>query len=222
MSDSNAPDRLDVTDVDCRHKHGMILSRWNALGAGESFLLVNGHDPLPLYYQFTSQFKGEFDWVYEERGPKSYAIRITRLAEGAQPSPDTAAVVAEGRPSCVSTGTPAAPVPAPAYASAESPSGSPHASLAAAATGSPLRSPLDALPRPPTPEGIDVDARGLLPPEPMQRIMEALAELPAGLECRALTDRRPVHLLPMLVARGFACASEERPDGSWINFIRRA
>lgn len=215
MSDSNSPDRLDVTDVDCRHKHGLILSRWAELPPGASFLLVNGHDPLPLYYQFTSQFKGEFDWVYEERGPKSYAIRITRLAEGAEPSPGTAAVVAAGRSSCSPVpGSAEAPVPASSTSSTSSASGA-----GPKATPS---TPFDNVARPPTPEGIDVDARGLMPPEPMQRIMQALAELPEGLECRALTDRRPVHLLPMLVARGFACASEERPDGSWINFIRRA
>lgn len=212
MSDSNTPDRLDVTDVDCRHKHGLILSRWAELPPGASFLLVNGHDPLPLYYQFTSQFKGEFDWVYEERGPKSYAIRITRLAEGVEPSPGTAAVVAAGRSSCSPVqGSAEAPVPA-FGAGVSSGSGS----------EAKFKTPFDNVARAATPEGIDVDARGLMPPEPMQRIMEALAELPEGLECRALTDRRPVHLLPMLVARGFVCASEERPDGSWINFIRRA
>ena len=48
-----------------------------------------------------------------------------------------------------------------------------------------------------------VDARGLEPPQPMQRILEALAALPAGATLRARTDRRPMLLYPKLDERGY-------------------
>lgn len=69
---------------------------------------------------------------------------------------------------------------------------------------------------------LDVDARGLEPPQPMVRILEALTTLPVNAALRARTDRRPVHLYPMLEARGFAGQSEEQADGSFITHIQRA
>jgi uncharacterized protein (DUF2249 family) len=71
-------------------------------------------------------------------------------------------------------------------------------------------------------EIVDVDARGLVPPQPMVKILEALASLPEHAAVRARTDRRPIHLYPILIARGFTGNSEEHDDGSFITEIRRA
>jgi uncharacterized protein (DUF2249 family) len=71
-------------------------------------------------------------------------------------------------------------------------------------------------------EMTDVDARGLEPPQPMVRILEALAHLPRGKELRARTDRRPIHLYTQLEERGFISESEEQRDGSFITHIRHA
>lgn len=68
---------------------------------------------------------------------------------------------------------------------------------------------------------VDVDARGLEPPEPMVKILEAVAQLAGGVELRALTDRRPVHLYPQLEERGFVGESAEQNDGSFVTTIRR-
>jgi uncharacterized protein (DUF2249 family) len=67
---------------------------------------------------------------------------------------------------------------------------------------------------------LDVDARGLEPPQPLVKILEALAGLPAGAELRARTDRRPMHLYPQLAGRGFAAETEEQSDGSYLTHIR--
>lgn len=58
-----------------------------------------------------------------------------------------------------------------------------------------------------------VDARGLEPPQPMARILEALPGIAAGVEIQALTDRRPMLLYQKLEERGFQYATEEMPDG---------
>lgn len=68
---------------------------------------------------------------------------------------------------------------------------------------------------------VEVDARGLEPPQPMTRILEVLASLPGSATVRARTDRRPMHLYPLLEARGFAGESEEQSDGSFITHIQR-
>ncbi len=67
-----------------------------------------------------------------------------------------------------------------------------------------------------------VDARGLLPPEPLVRILGALESLPEGGALEALTDRRPVHLHDLLAHRGFIATTEPTPHGSFLTTIHRA
>jgi uncharacterized protein (DUF2249 family) len=66
-----------------------------------------------------------------------------------------------------------------------------------------------------------VDARGLEPPQPMIKILEAVSSLPVGATLQARTDRRPMHLYPQLEERGFTAETEEQSDGSFITCIRR-
>jgi uncharacterized protein (DUF2249 family) len=68
---------------------------------------------------------------------------------------------------------------------------------------------------------IEVDARGLEPPQPLVKILEALATLPEGALLRAHTDRRPMHLYAQLEERGFAGKTEEQPDGSFVTHVHR-
>lgn len=70
-------------------------------------------------------------------------------------------------------------------------------------------------------EIVELDARGLEPPQPMVKILEALTELPDQTALHAHTDRRPIHLYAMLEARGFTGQSQEQNDGSFITHIRR-
>lgn len=48
-----------------------------------------------------------------------------------------------------------------------------------------------------------LDLRGLEPPEPMVRILEAIEAAKAGGQVKALLSRRPGHLVDMLTRRGF-------------------
>lgn len=70
-------------------------------------------------------------------------------------------------------------------------------------------------------EVVQVDARHLEPPQPMVKILESLQALPKDAALRARTDRRPIHLYPVLETRGFTGESEEQSDGSFITHIRR-
>ncbi len=70
-------------------------------------------------------------------------------------------------------------------------------------------------------EWICIDARGLEPPMPMVRILEALATLPTGIGAIARTDRHPFLLLEELPRRGFAGECEPSPDGQgYVTRIR--
>src|SRR5690554_3374439 len=70
---------FDVRPISCRQKHALIFQRWAALAPGEHFVLINDHDPVPLYYQFAGQFPDAFAWEYLLAGPDEFHVKITRL-----------------------------------------------------------------------------------------------------------------------------------------------
>ncbi|MDE3078214.1 MAG: DUF2249 domain-containing protein [Chloroflexota bacterium] len=43
---------------------------------GDAFILVNDHDPKPLYYQFEAEMKGRFRWEYLQSGPDEWKVLI--------------------------------------------------------------------------------------------------------------------------------------------------
>lgn len=63
-------------------RHSLIFQTYEELQPGKSFLLVNDHDPKPLYYQFAYEKAGAFSWDYEEQGPEVWRVRIGKT--GAQ------------------------------------------------------------------------------------------------------------------------------------------
>jgi uncharacterized protein (DUF2249 family) len=68
---------------------------------------------------------------------------------------------------------------------------------------------------------IEVDARGLEPPQPLVKILEALAQISGDTELKARTDRRPLHLYAHLDERGFVGRTDEEKDGSFATYIHR-
>jgi uncharacterized protein (DUF2249 family)/quercetin dioxygenase-like cupin family protein len=72
--------QLDVRSMRKPDKHPKIFQRFDALGVGESFVLINNHDPKHLREEFETDHAGEFGWEYLQRGPGRWEIRISRLA----------------------------------------------------------------------------------------------------------------------------------------------
>jgi uncharacterized protein (DUF2249 family) len=72
------PVELDVRVIPPREKHPTIFQTFDALRAGESFVLVNDHDPFPLRYQFEAERSGSFTWEYLEKGPVVWRVHISR------------------------------------------------------------------------------------------------------------------------------------------------
>jgi len=68
---------LDVREIVPRVRHPLIFSTFDALGRGEAFVLVNDHDPKPLYYQFDAERHNQFQWEYLLTGPEEWQVRIT-------------------------------------------------------------------------------------------------------------------------------------------------
>ena len=57
----------------------MIFGSFEDLAVGQSFILVNDHDPKPLFYQFQAERDGQFRWEYLATGPEDWHVRITRM-----------------------------------------------------------------------------------------------------------------------------------------------
>jgi TusA-related sulfurtransferase len=73
----------------------------------------------------------------------------------------------------------------------------------------------------PAPE-IHIDARGLEPPEPMEKVMQTLALLRPGQSIRLLLHREPFPLYPILNERGYRYDTRMEADGSYVILISPA
>ena len=71
---------LDVRDLPARERHRRIFETFERLGPDEAYVLVNDHDPKPLYYQFAAERGGTFTWQYLEEGPEAWRVEIGRAA----------------------------------------------------------------------------------------------------------------------------------------------
>ena len=69
---------LDVRAIPHGQRHDVIFVTYDALLAGDGFVLVNDHDPKPLRYQFEAEHAGQFTWNYLESGPEVWRVRIGR------------------------------------------------------------------------------------------------------------------------------------------------
>ncbi len=67
---------LDVREMPPVRRHPVIFDRFNSLALGDSFILVNDHDPKPLFYQLKAEYPGVLQWDYLEQGPDVWRVRI--------------------------------------------------------------------------------------------------------------------------------------------------
>lgn len=71
---------IDVRTIAPRMRHPMIFTAFENLAGGEAFLIVNDHDPKPLFYQFSAEYPGTFEWVYQQQGPEVWQVRVSKIA----------------------------------------------------------------------------------------------------------------------------------------------
>lgn len=70
---------LDLRNVPRPQRHPLVFARFDALRVGESFELINDHDPIPLRRQMDTVRQDQADWSYIERGPEIFHISIRRI-----------------------------------------------------------------------------------------------------------------------------------------------
>lgn len=74
----DAPGILDVREIPLG-RHPRIFGSYARLAPGESFVLVDNHDPTPLRRELQATYPDQFGWDYLEAGPRRWRVRIRRL-----------------------------------------------------------------------------------------------------------------------------------------------
>jgi len=70
---------INVQELEPRLRHQTIFETFDTLQEGESLIIHNNHDPLPVYYQLMDMRGNVFSWEYLQKGPEWWDIRVTRI-----------------------------------------------------------------------------------------------------------------------------------------------
>lgn len=85
---NNQIEIFDGRAIPCSEKHGMIIAKWQSLSVGQSFILINNHEPVRLKNQFSELWPDTFAWEYLAQSPEECRVQITKL----KPLPEVAEV----------------------------------------------------------------------------------------------------------------------------------
>lgn len=85
---SQVAEQPTVREIDVRsfvpaQRHEKIFQIVDNLAPGVSFILINDHDPKPLYYQIEAEYPKQFSWTYLEKGPTVWRVEIGRVQQAA-------------------------------------------------------------------------------------------------------------------------------------------
>jgi uncharacterized protein (DUF2249 family) len=69
-------EELDVRSLDLAQRHEKICERIDELAFGASFVLINDHDPKPLYDQLETEYPNQFYWIIWKMVPWYSALRL--------------------------------------------------------------------------------------------------------------------------------------------------
>lgn len=84
-------EQLDLRSVPRPARHPLVFEKFDGLKVGESFELINDHDPVPLNKQMEALRPGQVEWRYITRGPAIFHVQVRRSAP---PSGEESPVVA--------------------------------------------------------------------------------------------------------------------------------
>jgi uncharacterized protein (DUF2249 family) len=75
------PDKvMDVREIPCSIKHGLVLRTCLELPVGNHFILLNGRDPVHLHEEISASCPGAFGWEYLVQKPDEVRVKITKLS----------------------------------------------------------------------------------------------------------------------------------------------
>ncbi len=79
--EKNENGELDVRVLIPIQRHELLVGLFKDLPTDESFVFINDHDPIPLYYEFKSIYGDVVGWEYLNRGGREWKVRVTRTED---------------------------------------------------------------------------------------------------------------------------------------------
>jgi len=71
---------IDVRVIPKPQRHPIIFDAMEPLAVGESIVVQNDHNPIPLRGQVETLYGEQFEWRYLEEGPEVFRLQFTRRA----------------------------------------------------------------------------------------------------------------------------------------------
>jgi len=79
MSSTTTP-TVDIRHLGaCADRKATVLAAFDALGRGESLVVVNDHLPNGLLRHFEEHRPGAFGWTLVEAGPEVFRVEIAKI-----------------------------------------------------------------------------------------------------------------------------------------------
>ena len=75
---------INVQEIEPPFRHSTIFQVFDDLQEGESLVIHNNHDPLPVYHQLINMRGDVLSWEYLQEGPEWWDIRVTKKPRAAQ------------------------------------------------------------------------------------------------------------------------------------------
>lgn len=77
----NKPGEYDVRSLIPIERHRKLIALFKALALNDSFIFINDHDPIPLYYELKSIHGDVLGWEYLKRGGRDWKVKVTRTED---------------------------------------------------------------------------------------------------------------------------------------------
>ena len=81
LAEADDPYAFDVRNLPPQRRHTVLTDTFELLDVGEAFVLVNDHDPKPLYHELQSMHGDVVGWEYLSRGEDGWRVEVVRTGE---------------------------------------------------------------------------------------------------------------------------------------------
>lgn len=95
--DTNTSNEIDVRALIPIKRHELLLQMFGDLPVDESFVFINDHDPIPLFYEFKSIYGDVVGWQYLNRGGREWKVKVTRTEASESRKSDVVATLIDLR-----------------------------------------------------------------------------------------------------------------------------
>jgi len=70
---------MDLRPLEPYKRHALVIEKFRELKEGDTFNIINDHDPLPLYFQMNMFFPGKVSWFYVHSEGDHWEVNVGRI-----------------------------------------------------------------------------------------------------------------------------------------------